>query len=258
MIRIGIGGISRRVSADPAANRDPGGVSIVADVLLGLLALAVGSLFCFRGYLTMRLVIPVWGAFAGFLVGAGLVDRVTGGGFLAGVLAWLAGFGVAAVFWFLAYAYYEVCVVLAMAGIGFVLGATLMVAADVRWSWLVVAVGMLAGIALAVLAVVGRVPMLLLAVLTGLAGAATIAAGIMLLTGSLTTDDLDSEAVVSRIEDSAGWWVLYAVLAAAGIVLQLRHHADMRRSVRAQWAADGGRQLYHPGAAHDTTNGRAS
>ena len=26
-------------------------------------------------------------------------------------------------------------------------------------------------------------------------------------------------AVVSRIEDSAGWWVLYAVLALAGIVL---------------------------------------
>jgi len=39
----------------------------VSDIILGLLALAVGALFCFRGYLTMRLVIPVWGAFAGFL-----------------------------------------------------------------------------------------------------------------------------------------------------------------------------------------------
>ena len=57
------------------------------DVLLGLLAIAVGSLFCFRGYLTMRVVIPLWGAFTGFLSGAALVDRWTGSGFLADALA---------------------------------------------------------------------------------------------------------------------------------------------------------------------------
>ena len=198
------------------------------------------------------------GAFAGFLLGAGLVDRVTGDGFLAGVLTWLIGFGVAAAFWVLAYVYYEVSVVLAMAAIGFVLGATLMVAANVRWSWAVVAVGMLAGIALAVLAVVGRLPMLLLILLTGLAGSAAIVAGIMLLTGALAANDLGSEAAVSRIEDTAGWWLLYGVLALAGIVLQLRLRTDTRRSVRAQWAADGGRQLYDPDRVHGTTDGAAS
>jgi hypothetical protein len=36
----------------------------VRHVLLGLLAIAVGTLFSFRGYLTMRLVIPLWGAFS--------------------------------------------------------------------------------------------------------------------------------------------------------------------------------------------------
>jgi hypothetical protein len=214
-------------------------------VLLGLLAIAVGSLFCFRGYLTMRLVIPAWGAFSGFLLGAGLVERWTGDGLLRGALAWLVGLAVAAVFGLLAHAYFEVSVVLAMAAVGFVLGASLMVALDVRWSWAVVLVGMLAGLALAVLAVVGRLPMLLLTVLTGLAGSATIVAGIMLLTDALTADDLGSTAAVSRIEDSAGWWVLYAVLAVVGTALQLRLLDDLRRSARAQWAADGGRQLYH-------------
>jgi hypothetical protein len=149
------------------------------------------------------------------------------------------------VFGLLAYLYYEVSVVLAMAAVGFVLGASLMVALNIRWSWAVVLVGMLAGIALAVLAVVGRLPMLLLTVLTGLAGAGTIVTGVMLLTGSLSADALDSPAVVSRIPDSAGWWVLYGVLAVCGVVLQLRALSDKRRSVRAQWAADGGRELYH-------------
>ena len=216
------------------------------EVVLALLALAVGSLFCFRGYLTMRLVIPICGALSGFLLGAGLVDQVTGDGFLTGALGWSVGLAFAVAFWFLAYAYYEVSVVLAMAAVGFVLGASLMVALDVSWSWPVVLVGVLVGMALAVLAVVGRLPMLLLTVLTAVAGAGTIVAGIMLLTGSLTADDLDSAAVAARIEDSAGWWVLYAVLAGTGIVLQLRVQGHVRRTAREQWSADGGRQLYQP------------
>ena len=215
------------------------------DVVLGLLAIGVGSLFCFRGYLTMRLVIPIWGAFTGFLLGAGIVDGWSGDGFLSDALAWVVGFAVAALFGLLAYTYYEVCVVLALAAVGFVLGSGLMVALDVQWSWTVVLVGVLTGLALAVVAVAGRLPMLLLTVLTGLAGAATVVAGIMLLTGALDADDLDSQAVVARIDDSAGWWVLYAVLAGTGIVLQLRLLGDVRRSAREQWAADGGRQLTH-------------
>jgi hypothetical protein len=118
-----------------------------------------------------------------------------------------------------------------------------MVALDIRWSWVVVAVGVLVGISLAVLAVVGRLPMLLLTVLTALAGAATIVGGIMLLTGVLAAADLSSQAVVSRIDDSTGWWVLYLVLAVTGVVLQVRLLDDLRRSVREQWAADGGREL---------------
>lgn len=214
------------------------------EVLLGLLAIVIGALFCFRGYLTMRLVIPIWGAFTGFLLGAGIVDGVTGDGFLVGALAWLVGLAFALVFGLVAYLYYEVSVVLAMAAVGFVLGSSLMAALNVRWSWVVVVVGVLAGVALAVLAIVGDLPMLLLTVLTALAGAGTTVAGILLLTGSLTADELDSAAAVSRIDDSAGWWVLYLLLAVVGIVLQLRALKNIRRTVRAQWAADGGRQLY--------------
>jgi hypothetical protein len=42
-----------------------------------------------------------------------------------------------------------------------------------------------------------------------------------------------------------GWWVLSVVLAALGVVLQLRALGEVRRSVRSQWAADGGREPYH-------------
>jgi hypothetical protein len=215
----------------------------VRDVVLGLLAIAVGALFCFRGYLTMRFVIPVWGAFAGFALGAGVVDGITGDGFLVGALAWVVGLVVALVFAVLAYFFYEVSVLLAMSSVGFVLGSSLMMAIGVTWSWLVVLTGVVVGMALAVLAIIGSLPMVLLTLLTALAGSAALVGGIMLVTGSLNAADLDSATIGPSIEDSPGWWVLYAVIAVVGVVVQLRFLDDVRRSLRAQWAADGGRQL---------------
>lgn len=215
----------------------------MTDVVVGLLALAVGALFCFRGYLTMRLVIPVWGAFTGFLFGAALVSGITGNRFLAGALSWIVGAAVALVFAVLAYVYYEVSVVLAMAAVGFVLGATAMVALHATWTWVVVLAGILTGLALAVVAIVADLPMLLLVLLTATAGGATLVAGCMLLAGSLNTADVTSPRVVQQIHDSPGWWVLYAVVSVVGIVLQTRATEAMRRSLRDQWAADGGHQL---------------
>ena len=46
------------------------------DVIFGLIAIAAGALFCFRGYLAFRLIIPIWGAFVGFATGAGAVTAL--------------------------------------------------------------------------------------------------------------------------------------------------------------------------------------
>ena len=53
-------------------------------------------------------------------------------------------------------------VVLAMGAIGFLLGTSIMYAFDVQWEWLIVLVGIAAGVLLAVLAVVADLPMVLL------------------------------------------------------------------------------------------------
>jgi len=46
------------------------------DVILGTLAILVGLMFCLRGNVAMRLIIPIWGAFVGFALGAGIVSSV--------------------------------------------------------------------------------------------------------------------------------------------------------------------------------------
>ena len=156
------------------------------DVVLALLAIAIGALFCFRGYLTMRVVIPVWGAFTGFALGAGLVAGATGDGLLADFGAWAAGVGLALVFGLLAYAYYEVSIIIGMAAIGFVLGSTLMIGLNVEWTWLIVLVGVVVATLLAMVAVVGSLPMLLLTILSALAGSSAMVGGVMLLSGRST------------------------------------------------------------------------
>lgn len=213
------------------------------DVVVGLLAIAVGALFAFRGYFAMRVIIPIWGAFAGFMLGAGIVSSASNDGFLRSVLGWVIGVVLAALFALAAYLYYEISVAIAMAGIGFALGTSLMVALGVTWSWLIIIVGVAAGILLAAIAILGDLPTVILVVLTALAGASTIVAGLMLLVGAVNTGDFESVSTTQRLDDDWWWYAIYVVLAIAGVVIQIQRTAQLRASLREQWAASGGREL---------------
>lgn len=207
------------------------------DVLIGVLAVVVGALLCFHGYTALRLVISMWGAFAGFFLGAGLVAGVTGETLLASVLAWLVGVAVGLVFGVVAYLYYAVSVVVGMGAIGFTLGTTAMVALGVTWSWVVVLAGVAVAVLLALMAVVGDLPLLILALLSALAGASTILAGVLLVTGALSTPELAEGATTQSLD--LGWWwtAAYIVLATLGLTGQLRTVEARRGTLRQAWAA---------------------
>lgn len=208
------------------------------DIVVAILAIAVGALFCFRGHLTMRVIIPLWGAFAGFVLGASLVAAGGDSGFLQSVAAWLVGAAVAMVFGLLAYTYFEVSVVLAMSAIGFAIGTSVMVAIGVKWSWLIILVGIAAGTVLAIVAIAGDLPTTLLTVLTAMAGASTIVGGIMLLTGDLNTDQVTETGVTTDVLHDDWWWyAIYGGLVVAGIVSQISATNRMRGSMREAWEA---------------------
>ena len=206
----------------------------MSDVFVGIIALLTGSVFCFRGYLAMRLVIPLWGAFAGFMLGAGIVSGDAG--FLGNALGWVVGFGLAIVFGLVAYLYYEVSVVIGMISIGFVLGTGLMVALGVTWSWAIVLTGVVLGVVLAFVAIASDLPMVLLMVLTALAGASTIIAGLMLLVGTVNLDDFDIGLTTEHLADDWWWYVIYGGLVVAGLIAQFADVDRRRESLREAWA----------------------
>jgi hypothetical protein len=206
----------------------------MSDIVVGIIAIFTGAVFCFRGYLAMRIVIPLWGAFAGFLLGAGIVSG--DGGFLQTALGWFVGLAVALVFAALAYLYYEVAVLIGMMAIGFALGTSLMVALGVTWSWLIVLVGVALAILLAVVALVGDLPMVLLTVLTAFAGSSAIVAGLMLIFGVTDLGDFDSAQTTAALADDWWWYPIYFVLAFAGLVAQLADTQRRTETLRAAWS----------------------
>ena len=208
---------------------------VMADFVLGVLAIIAGLLLCFGGRYVLRLVIPIWGFFVGFGFGAGLVAGFSEDHFLGTVFGWVLGLIFGLVFAVLAYLYYAVAVILVMMSVGFALGSGLIVALGIDWNWVAVLVGLLVGAALGIGSILANVPMLLLTVISAIGGALATVTGLMLVFGAMDTPDFDTKSFADRVDDNWWWYVLFIFFAIAGITLQTMDAAMMRRSVRGGW-----------------------
>lgn len=216
------------------------------DIVVGIVGVLIGALLCFRGYVTMRLIISLYGAFVGFLVGAGLVSGFTASGFGQLTLSWLAGLVGAVLFGVLAYFSYQLAVIIGMAGIGFAIGSSVMAAIGASSSFATIAVGVLAGVVLAIIAIATDLPAILLVILTALAGASVTVAGIMVIAGTIGVSRLTVESITTEMSRGWIWYALYAALALLGMLAQFRAIAGRRRPMRQQWRAP----MHAPAPAH--------
>ena len=212
------------------------------DIVVGIIAILVGAVFCFRGWVLLRVIIPIWGAFAGFMFGAGLVSAIWDEGFLATMLGWASGILFALVFGLLAYLYYEVAVIITMAAIGFAIATSVLVALGVTWSWLIILAGLALAVLLAILAIVGSMPMVILVLLSAFAGSATVVAGLMLLFGVVDAETW-SVQTTQTLDDNWWWYAIYLTLALVGVVLQISSIGRWTASLRETWVQAGGREL---------------
>src|SRR3954462_7659333 len=112
----------------------------MTDIILGILAIIAGGAMLVAGQLVLRLVIPIWGFFAGFAFGAGIVAEFADEHFLGTVLGWVLGLVFAVIFAVLAYLYYYVAIVIAMGAAGFAIGSGIIVAFGISWNWVAVLV----------------------------------------------------------------------------------------------------------------------
>jgi hypothetical protein len=210
----------------------------MADILLGLLAIIAGGAMLVAGQFVLRLVIPVWGFFAGFAFGAGLVAEFSDERFLGTVLGWVLGLVFAVLFAVLAYLYYYVAVILAMGAFGFAIGSGLVVALGIDWNWLAVLVGLIVGVIFGLVSIFANMPMIVLVVFSSFAGAVGVVGGLMLMVGSLDSADFTRGNFTDTVENGWAWSLLLLVLAFAGIYNQARQSVLMRRSIQEVWYAE--------------------
>src|SRR5437764_11392260 len=98
------------------------------NIIIGLLVGLLGAVFCFVGYRFFRILIAIWGFFAGFELGAAGAAALFGSNFLGTATGWIFGLVVGLVLAVLAYFFYYVAIVLLGASAGCSLGTGCMTA----------------------------------------------------------------------------------------------------------------------------------
>lgn len=190
------------------------------EVAVGLIALGVGGLLCFGGYMAARVVLALYGAFIGFVLGAGIVASASGDGFFQTGLAWLVGLVFALVFLLLSYTFYELSLVIALGAAGFILSSALLTVLGIDWNWFAGLVAGIVGVVAALAAFVYDLPKALLVIVTTLTGAAIFTNGILLLLGTVELDSYRTGGVSDYLRDSWAWLVVWGLVAVSGVYVQ--------------------------------------
>ncbi len=192
------------------------------QVLMAILALVIGLAFCFGGWRFFLVLLPLWGFVVGFSLGTEAMRALFGDGTFATVTSWLVGLVIAVGFAVLSYFFYYVAIAVFAGTVGYAIGASAWGIIGNEQGAIAFVIGLVVGVVFAVAALALNVPRYLVIVLTGLGGAAAVLAGWFLLIGKVPTDNVTWWQVGHLIKDSWFYLIVWAVIAAAGILAQLR------------------------------------
>jgi hypothetical protein len=187
-----------------------------------LIGLLFGLAVVFGGYRLFLILLPIWGFFFGFGLGAQTLQAIFGVGFLATISSWVLGFIVGAIFAILSYLFYIFAVALLSGSFGYSLAVGILTAIGLNFGLIVWLIGIVAGIALAVIVLAFNIQKYAIIVITALSGTAAIILTLLASVGGLTPAELAGSPVLTAIQDSFLWLVFFVVVAGAGIVVQLR------------------------------------
>lgn len=192
-----------------------------------MIALLFSAVVAFYGYRMLIFLLPVWGFFFGFGLGAQSIQVLFGQGFLATTTSWIVGFVVALIFAVLSYLFYAVGVVLIAGALGYGVTVALLLAIGLNYGFIVWLIGIIAGVVLAVVTISFNLAKYVIIVATALGGSA-VAVGVLMVgyvRASLTNV---LENPVSFVLQEGGFLAIlvFILMAVAGIYVQLRQNRD--------------------------------
>lgn len=197
----------------------------IAAIIIGLM---LGVAFTFYGLRVFLVLLPVWGFFSGFWLGAQAVTLWLGQGFLATASAIVAGLALGILFAILSYLIFELGVALVTAAFGVALGTGIMQALGLDTGILVAIISIAIAFLLVLLLHRFDLDRYLVIGITALGGASLLVAAGLLTFGQISLDQLQDagNALGPILRHSWFWGLLWLGLAAAGIFVQIRAHGD--------------------------------
>ncbi len=205
------------------------------EVVVGLIAIALGALLAFRGYPAMRVVVSLLGSFVGFMLGAAIGAALAGTAPGASVAGWMGGIIGAILLGLLAFKIYRFAIIVGIGAIGFTIGVSLATLAQITNGAAVIAIGFGVSVLLVIVAFATDLPSLLIIIMTAVSGADLLTVGVRMLLGDAAVGTTGSTEIL-WVDTSTLWWVLTLGVAIAGIAVQWRYVKRGRRaSMRDQW-----------------------
>jgi hypothetical protein len=183
--------------------------------------MVVGLAVCFNGYKWFLILLPIWGFFWGFLLGAQTLQAVFGIGFLATVTSWVLGFVVGAVFAMASYVFYLAAVALMAGSLGYALGLGIMGLIGFDFGLITWLVGIVLAVIVAGVTIYYNLYKYVIIVTTAIGGAGTIVITLMFGYAGLTLAQFAENPIRLALRGSPLWTVFFLVLAVLGIAAQL-------------------------------------
>lgn len=189
------------------------------EAVIGILAVLIGLVACLAGYIVFRLVLPILGFLVGLGLGAQLAAALFDQPYLGSPLSWIVAIGVGLVVATIAFIWWYVSVALTIGGLGYAIGFG--VAHGLAWD---PTAQIIAGVALAVVfalvALLLRVPIAVVIVVTAFWGASALIGGFLVLVDRLEPNQLRNGSVDVIIGNSPLLVAIWIGLGVLGVIVQ--------------------------------------
>lgn len=186
------------------------------ELVLGIILLLIGGLFCLWGNRIAQAAIAFWGFLIGFPIGAGFANLVADGA----VAAWVAGLIAGLLFSWLFVTFFKWAIILSGGLIGYGIGRNLAAFFGFDSSGALFTGGLIVAAILVLMFVVFNAKKIYLAIITSVFGASVALTGLLVLIGKIPAEGINS------LTDHTGslpsfWALVYVIGVIAAVVFQL-------------------------------------
>lgn len=204
------------------------------EAFFAIISVLLGLALTFGGYRLARVIIPLWGFFAGFTLGASGTSDALNSTFIGTTLGIVVGFFVGLLFALLAYFFFSLAIILFTASLGYWLGTSIVLFFGFNKGFLSATVGIILGIVFGLVALFGNFTKYYLMIVTAFGGAVVAFGGVLLLFNKIDLDAFNYAAASQAV--SGSWFLALAALAVGvvGLVFQLRTNQDYQLE---EWGA---------------------